>query len=163
MIVAAVIGAAAWNEIGELLLADEIAATHFDARKADRSRHLVDCRFNGVVRRRLTEAAHGFLHRLVGGDRLRAVLHALDLVRTDDGADRLAQLERRTSGIGAGIVERANLHRLDDAVAVERDIDVEDSFRTMRITAAHVLQSILDEAHGATDTAGKMRHENGSA
>ena len=30
----------------------------------------------------------------------------------------------------------------------------------MRIAAAHVLEAILDEAHGATDAAGQMRHEN---
>ena len=84
---------------------------------------------------------------------MRVVLHALDPVGADDGADGLAQLERRAAGIGADVVERAHLHRLDDAVAVERDLDVEDALRTVHVAAAHVLQPVLDQPHGAAELA----------
>ncbi len=161
VIVAAVVGAAARDLIGKLLLADKVAAAHFDTRQAHGRGDLVDRGLDRVIGRRLAEAAHGFLHGLVGGHGLRPVLHAFDSVRADDGADRLAQLKRRTSGIGAGIVQRADLHRFDDAVIVEGDIDVENALRSVRIAAAHVLQPVFDQTHRPAQPPCQMRHQHG--
>ncbi len=161
VIVAAVIGAAARDQIGKLFLADEIAAAHLDAIETEGGGDLVDRGLDRIIGRRLAEAAHGFLHRLVGRHRLRAVLHALDLVRTDDGADRLAQLERRAAGIGAGIVQRADLHRLDDAVIVEGDIDVEDALGAVGVAAAHIVEPVLDQPHRPAEPPRQMRHQHG--
>ena len=161
VIVAAVIGAAAGNEIGELFAADEVAAAHFDARQPCGGGDLVDRGLDRIIGRRLAETAHRFLHRLVGRDRLRAVLHAFDPVGADDGADRLAQLKRRTAGIGAGIVQRLHLHRLDDAVIVEGDLDVENPVRAVGVAAAHIVQPVLDQAHRPAEPPRQMRHQHG--
>ena len=88
-------------------------------------------------------------------------LHALDLIGTDDGSYRLAQLEGRPSGIGADIIERPHLHRLDDAFVVEGDIHIEDALGPVRVSRPHVLQPVLDEAHGPAEYTGKMRGEHG--
>ena len=64
------------------------------------------------------------------------------------------------TGIGAGIVERADLHRFDDAVIVEGDFDVEDALRAMRVAAAHVLQPVLDEAHRSAEPPRQMRDQH---
>src|ERR1700742_5365889 len=105
MIIAAVVMRAAGDEIGKLFAADEIAAADFDAVEADGGSDLVDRGFDRVIGRRLAEAAHRFLRRLVRGDRDRAILHALDLVGPDNRADRLAELERgATSGSAHNVV-----------------------------------------------------------
>src|SRR5258708_24459418 len=90
VIVAAVVGAAARDQIGKLFLADKIASPDLDALKPHGGRDLVDRGLDRVIGRRLTEAAHGFLHRLVRSDRSSPGLPAFDSVRADDGADRLA-------------------------------------------------------------------------
>ena len=74
------------------------------------------------------------------------ILHAVDPVGPDNGADRLAELERGAARIAADIVERAHLHRADEARIVERDLDVEIALGAVCIPAAHVLKPILDEA-----------------
>ncbi len=56
VIVAAVVSAAARNEIGNSSLRMKLRRRDFDAWKADRGRHLVDRGLDGVVGRRLTEA-----------------------------------------------------------------------------------------------------------
>jgi hypothetical protein len=114
---------------------------------------LLDRALDGIVGRRLAERAHRFLHRLVRGDRDGAILHALDAVRSDDRADRLAELERRAPGVGADIVERAHLHRADQAHLVERDLDVEIALGTVAVASAHVLEPILDQPHRETEPA----------
>ena len=65
VIIAAVVGAAARDQIGKLLLADEIAAAHLDAVEARGGGDLVDRGLDRIIGRRLAEAAHRFLHRLV--------------------------------------------------------------------------------------------------
>src|SRR5436305_13921812 len=119
MIVAAVVAAAARNQIWKLVLADEIATAHLDAFKACSRGNFVDRGFDRVVGWSLAKTAHRFLYRLVSRHRLRAVLYALDFVRPNDGADRLAQLKRRASRICARIVQRLHFHRSDDPVIVE--------------------------------------------
>ena len=104
VIVAGVVGRAARDEIGKLVVADHVAAAYFQAVEAEPGRHLVDGALQRIVGRRLAEGAHRLLHRLVGDDGDGLVLHALDLVRPDDGADRLAELEWRASRIGANVV-----------------------------------------------------------
>ena len=79
--------------------------------------------------------------------------NAFDLVRPDDGADRLAELERRASGIGADIVQRAHFHRAHDAGIVEGDLDVEQPLRPVRVAAAHVFQPVLDQPHREAEPA----------
>ena len=118
-------------------------------------------RLDGVVGRRLAEAAHRLLRRLVGVTAMALVLHALDPVRPDDGADRLAELERRAPGIGADIVERAHLHRADDAVVVERHLDIEDAVRPVHVAAAHVLQPVLDQPHRDGRARAKIADQHG--
>jgi len=71
VIVAAVVSAAARDQIGKLVLADEIAAAHLDPFKSD-SRATCPSRSRSHNCRCLPEPAHRFLHRLVGGDGLRA-------------------------------------------------------------------------------------------
>ena len=118
--------------------------------------HLVDRPLDGIVGGRLTEGPHRLLHGLVRSHGYGAVLYALDAVRTDNGADRLSQLERRAPCIRADIVERAQLHGADHAAVVERDLDIEVAFRPMRVAAAHVLQPILDQPHGKAEPARKI-------
>ena len=113
------------------------------------------------IGRRLAEAAHRLLRGLVGDDGDGAVLHALDLVGPDDGADRLAELERRASGIGADIVERAHLHRADDAGIVEGHLDVEQPLRPVHVAAAHVLQPVLDQPHRKAEPAREIADQHG--
>ena len=124
VIIAAVVTRPARDQIGKLIATDEIAPADFDAVEAERGRDLVDRGLDRIIGRRLTEAADRFLGGLVRRHRNGAIFHALDLVGPDDRADRLAELERRTPGIGTGIVERTHLHRLDDAIVVERDFDI---------------------------------------
>ena len=160
VIIAAVVACAAWNEVGELLLADEVAASHFDLVETDRLRDPIDHGLDGVIGRRLAEAPHRFLDRLVGGDGDSVIAHALDAIGTNDGANRLAKLEWRATGIGAGVVERAHLHAVDDAIRIEGDVDIEDTLGAVRVAGAHVFQPVLDEAHGATELAGEMAHQH---
>ncbi len=147
MVVAAVIGAAAGDQIGEFLAADEVAATHLDAVEPEMLGDALDGGLDGVVGGRLAEAAHRLLGRLVGGHRDGTVGDAGDAVGADDGADRLAQLERRAARIGADIVERAHAHRAHDAGLVERHLDVEAAVRPLGVARGHVLQAILHEPH----------------
>ena len=161
VIVAAVVGRAARNEIRKLLVPDHVAAAHFETVEPELVRHLVDGALDGVVGRRLAEGAHRLLHRLVGDHGDGLILHALDLVRPDDGADRLAELERRAPGIGADVVERAHLHRADDALAVERDLDVEEALRPVHVAAAHVLQPVLDQPHRHAEALRQIADQHG--
>ena len=131
VVVAAVVGRAARDQIGKLLGADQVAPAHLQPIEPAMPGHLLDRALDGVVGRRLAEGAHRLLHRLVGGHGDGAVLHALDAIGPDDRADRLAELERRAPGIGADIVERAHLHRADHAGIVEGDLDVEVALRPM--------------------------------
>ena len=160
-VVAAVVGRAARDEIGKLLVADHVAAAQLQPVDAELVRHLVDGALDGVIGRRLAERAHRLLHRLVGDDRDRLVLHALDLVRPDDGADRLAELERRAPGVGADVVERAHLHRADHAVVVVRDLDVEQPLRPVHVAAAHVLQPVLDQPHRTAEPLREIADQHG--
>src|SRR5262249_42814528 len=121
---------------------------------------LLDRALDGVVGRRLAERAHRLLHRLVRGDRDGAVLHALDAVRSDDRADRLAKLERRAPGKGADIVERAYLHGADQTRLVERDLDVEIALGAVAVAGAHVLQPILDQPHRETKAAREVADQH---
>src|SRR5262249_30140015 len=73
----------------------------------------------------------------------------------------LAELERRTAGIGTDIVERAHLHRLDDAVVVEGDLDIEDAIGTMGVAGPHVVEAILDQPNGAPEETRQMRDDDG--
>src|SRR5262249_59829239 len=94
VVVAAVIGRAARNEIGKFIGADEVAPPHLQPIEPAMPGDFLDRALDGVVGRRLAERAHRLLYRLVRGDRDGAVLHALDAVRPDDRADRLAPLAR---------------------------------------------------------------------
>ena len=160
VVVATVVMRAARDEIGKLVAANEIAPSHLDAIQPQSGGNLVDRRFNCIVRRRLAETPHRLLRRLVRGDGNRAVLHAPDLVWSDDGADRLAELERRPPRIGADIVERPYFHGINDAVLVEGDLDVEDPVRPVRIAGAHVVQPILEQANGAAQHPRQVRDQN---
>ena len=140
---------------------DQVAPPHLQPVEAEPVRHLVDGALDGVVGRRLAEGAHRLLHRLVGDHGDRLVLHALDAVRPDDGADRLAELERRAPGIGADVVERAHLHRADHALVVERHLDVEVALRPVHVAAAHVLQPILDQPHRHAEPARQIADQHG--
>src|SRR5262249_6643573 len=82
-----------------------------------------------------------------------AVLRAVDAVGADNGADRLAELERRASGIGADIVEGPHFERGNDAALIEGNFQVEIAFGSVRVTAAHVLEPVLDQAHGKAEPA----------
>ena len=147
LIVAAVVGRAARNEIRKLFVPDQVAPPHFEAIETEFVGDLVDGALDRIVGRRLAERAHRLLHRLVGDHRNGLVLHALDLVRPDDGADRLAELKRRAPRIGAHVVERPHLHRADHALVVERHLDVEIALRPVHVAAAHVFQPVLDQPH----------------
>src|SRR5262245_58915066 len=160
VVVAAVISGAARNEIGKFIGADQVAPTHLQPIEPAMPGDLLNRALDGVVGRRLAECAHRLLHRLVRGDRDGAVLHALDAVRPDDRADRLAKLERRAPGIGADIVERAHFHRADQARLVERDLDVEIALGTVAVAGAHVLQPVLDQPHRETEAAREVADQH---
>ena len=68
VVVAAVVGAAAGDQVGELVGADEIAPPHLEPVEPQRLGDAVDAGLDGVVGGGLAEAAHGLLRRLVGGD-----------------------------------------------------------------------------------------------
>ncbi len=121
---------------------------------------LLDRPLDGVIGRRLAECAHRLLRGFVRSDRDRLILHAVDPVGPDNGADRLAELERRAARIGADIVQRAHLHRADEARVVECDIDLEISLGAVSIPAAHVLQPVLDEAHRKAEPARQVAGQN---
>ena len=129
--------------------------------EAEPVRHLVDGALDGVVGRRLAEGAHRLLHRLVGDDGDGLILHALDLVGPDDGADRLAELERRAPRIGADVVERPHLHRADDALVVERHLDIEVALRPVHVAAAHVLHTIFDQPHRHAEPLRQIADQHG--
>ena len=145
LIVAAVVSGAARDQIGKLVVPDQVAPAHLERIEAQHIRDLVHAALEREIGRPLAEAAHRVIGGLVGHDRDGAVLHAFDLVGPDDGADRLAELERRAAGIGADILQRAHLHRAHDALVVERDFDIEQPLRPMRVAAAHVFQPVLDQ------------------
>ena len=121
---------------------------------------LLERALDGVVGRRLAECAHRLLHGLVRRHRDGAILHALDAVRPDDRADRLAELERRAPGVSADIVERAHLHRADHAGVVEGDLDVEVALGTVGVAGAHVLEPVLDQPHRETEPAGEVADQH---
>ena len=146
--------------IGKFLVPDHVAAANFQRIEAERVRHLVHGALERQIGRPLAEAAHRLLRGLVGDHGDGAILHALDLVGPDDGADRLAELERRAPGIGADIFQRAHLHRAHDAVVVEGDLDVEQPLRPMRVAAAHVLQPVLDQPHRKAEPAREIAAEH---
>ena len=160
MIVAAVIGGAARNEIGKLLGADQVAPPHLQAIEPAMPGDLLERALDGVVGRRLAECTHRLLHGLVRRHRDGAILHALDAVRPDDRADGLAELERGAPGVGADIVERAHLHRADHAGVVEGDLEVEVALGTMGVAGAHVLQPVLDQPHRETEPAGEIADQH---
>ena len=147
MIVAAVVGAAARDRVGKLVWRMKLRRRTSIGSSESLAATSVHGALDREIGRRLAEAAHRFLRRLVGGDGDARDIARCDPIGSDDGADRLAQLERRTPGIGADIVERAHLHRADHALVVERDLDVEHALRAVRVAAAHVFQPVLDEAH----------------
>ena len=160
VVVAAVIGGAARNEIGKLLGPDQVAPPHLQAIEPAMPGNLLDGALDGVVGRRLAERAHRLLHGLVRGHGDGAILHAVDAVRPDDRADRLAELKRRAPGIGADVVERAHLHRADQAQVVERDLDVEVALGAVNVAAAHVLQAVLDQPHRKTEPAREVADQH---
>ena len=161
MVIAGVVARAAGDQIGELVGANEIAAPQFDAVQPQRLRHEIDACLDGVVGRRLAKAPHRLLHRLVGGDGDGLITHAVDLVGPHNGADGLAQLERRAARIGSDIVEGAHFHGVDDAIPSEGQLHVEDAVGPMHVAAAHVLQPILDQAHRTVEQARQMGDEHG--
>ena len=110
VIVAAVVGGAARNHVGEFFVADQVAPAHLQRIEVQNVGDLIHDAFKREIGWPLAEAADRILRGLVGDNRDGAVLHASDLVGTDDGADRLAELERRTPGVGANIFQRAHLH-----------------------------------------------------
>ena len=144
VVVAAVIGGAARNAIGKLIRADQVAPPHLQPIEPAMLCDLLDRALDGVIGRRLSESAHCLLRGFVRGDRNRLILHAVDPVGADNGADRLAELERGAARIGADIVERAHLHRADEARIVERDLDVEIALGAVRIHQHGLLDAALD-------------------
>ncbi len=161
VIVAAVVGGAARDGVGKFLAPDHVAPANFQPVEAERIRHLVHGALERQIGRPLAEAAHRLLRGLIGHHGNRAILHAFDLVRADDGADRLAELERRTTGIGADILQRTHFHRAHDAVVVEGDLHVEQPLRPMGVAAAHVLQPVLDQPHREAEPAREIAAEHG--
>ena len=160
VVVAAVIGGAARNQIRELLGADQVAPPHLQAIEPAMPGHLLERALDGVIGGRLAEGAHRLLHRLVRRHRDGAVLHAPDAVRPDDRADRLAELERRAPGVSADIVERAHLHRADHAGVVEGDLDIEVALGTVGVAGAHVLEPVLDQPHREAEPAGEVADQH---
>ena len=76
-------------------------------------------------------------------------------------ADRLAELERRAPGIGADILQRAHLHRADDAAVVEGDLHVEQPLRSVRVAprmfSSRSSISRIGNAEPSREIAGKHR------
>ncbi len=153
MIVAAVIGRAAWNEVRKLLGTNEVAPPHFQTIEIKMPRDLLDSALESKIGRRLAEATHGLLHGLVGSDRNGAVLHAVDAIGADNGADGFSKLEGRAPGIGADVVECAQLQRTDDAALIEGHLHVEIALGAVAIPAAHVLQAVFDQPHRKAEPA----------
>ena len=147
MIVAAVVARAARDQIGELVAADEIAPPHLDAGRVRSQRRPCRSRsrsrnWSATGRSRAPPPARPCWSspRAPGTARSRSV-------RADDRADRLAELERRASRIGADIVERAHLHRADDAGIVERDRTSKMRSGPVLVARAHVVEPVLDQPH----------------
>ena len=74
VVVARVVGRAARDAVGELVLADEVPPAQLDAVHAEMARDAIHRALEREVGRRLAEAAHRFLRRLVGHHRDRLVL-----------------------------------------------------------------------------------------
>ena len=161
VVVAAVIGGAARNQIRKLLGADQVAPPHLQAIEPAMPGHLLERALDGVIGGRLAECAHCLLHRLVRRHRDGAVLHAPDAVRPDDRADGLAELEWRAPGVSADIVERAHLHRADHAGVIEGDLDIEVALGTVGVAGAHVLEPVLDQPHREAEPAGEVPDQHG--
>jgi hypothetical protein len=51
--------------------------------------------------------------------------------------------------IGTNIIHRAHPHGTDDAISIEGKGDVEDAVVALHVAAAHVLQTVLEEADRA--------------
>ena len=160
VVVAAVVGAAAGDQVGELVGADEIAPAHLQPVEAQRLGDAVDAGLDGVVGGRLAEAAHRLLRRLVGRHGDGVIGDRADAVGADDGADRLAELQRRAARVGADVVERAHAHGMHEARAVECQLDVEHALRPVHVAAAHVLQPVLDQLHGPRQPAREIAREH---
>ena len=161
VVVAAVVGGAAGDQIGEFFGADEIAAPHLQPIELQRLGDAVEPRLDGVVGGRLAEAAHGLLRRLVGGDGDGVIGDRADPVGADDGADGLAELQGRAPGVGADVVDGAHAHGVYEAGAVERQLDIEDALRPMHVAAAHVLEPVLDQLHGGGELARQEAGKHG--
>ena len=109
VVVAGVVGRAARDRVGKLVLADQVLLPQRDPVHVQELRHAIHGAFEREIGRRLAEAAHRFLRRLVGHHRDRLVADRADAIGTADRAHRLAELERRAAGIGADIVDGADL------------------------------------------------------
>src|SRR6266851_5739015 len=161
VVVARVVGRAAGDGVGKLVLADEIPLSQFDPVHAKVARDAVDRALDREIGRRLAEAAHRLLGGLVGHQRDRLVLDRLDRVRPADRGHRFAELEGRASRVGADVVHRADLHRTNDSVATECDLHVEEAVGPLHVAAAQVFQAILDQAHGGAELLCKIPDEHG--
>ena len=93
-VIARVVMRAAGYEIRKFVRRDQVALAQRDAVHLQEARHLVDAGLDGVIGGRLAEAAHRLLRRLVRHHRDGFVGDAGDAIGPDDGADRLAQLQR---------------------------------------------------------------------
>ena len=151
---------AAGDQVGELVGADEIAASHFQPVEAERFGDAVHAGLDGIVGGCLAEAAHGLLRRLVGRHGDGVIGDRADAVRADDGADRLAELQRRPTRVRADVVERAHAHGMHEAHAVICQLDVEHALRPVHVAAAHVLESVLDQLHGPRQAAREIAREH---
>ena len=152
---------AAGDEVGELVLANQVASAQLDAVHLEKARHFVDAGFQGVVGGRLAKATHRLLGRLVGHHRHGVVLDALNAVRPHDGADGLAQLQGRAARVGANVVQGAHAHGAQGAVVLKAQRHIKNAIRALHVAAAHVLDAVFHKAHGATEFFGQVAHHDG--
>ena len=75
------------------------------------------------------------------------VTHRRDPVGADDGGDGLDELHGAAAGVGAGVVDAADVQRLDEAVAVAGGAEIVDPVGSVAVARAHVLEAVLDELH----------------
>ena len=73
------------------------------------------------------------------------VLGALDPVRSNNSANRFAELEGRSAWVAATIIRGSDFQGLHYALLVVGDLHVKDPVRTMHFSTRHVLQSILNK------------------
>jgi len=160
LIITTVIFRAGRGFVRELVMPDQVAPPYLDTVHPKMAGHLVDSHFHHVVGRRLPEPAHRHLTSLVGGHRNRIIFDTIDTIGADNCVDRFGQLKRRATGIGSGIIQRADFQGSDGSVVVKGHGCVKYPVRPVGIATGHVDQTVLDEPHRRAQPAAQVTDQN---